>query len=73
VPFEQVIPPEERDPELLHKLTSEAPGILNWMIAGCWEWQRTGLRPPEMVLAATARYREDMDVGDGSNLTRGAG
>lgn len=62
VPFEQYIPPEERDKQLLHKLRAEMPGVLNWALAGCMEWQRGGLQPPEEVIAATQEYREEQDL-----------
>lgn len=38
------------------------PGILNWAVRGCIQWQRHGLRPPDAVVAATERYRRDQDV-----------
>ena len=62
LPFEQYIPPEERDKQLLHKLRGEMPGVLNWALAGCMEWQRSGLQPPEEVIAATQEYREEQDL-----------
>jgi P4 family phage/plasmid primase-like protien len=62
VPFSVTIPPAERDKRLRDKLQPELPGILNWMIAGCLEWQRVGLNPPASVEAATKEYREEMDV-----------
>ena len=37
------------------------PGILNWMIAGCMEWQKDGLAEPESVQRATQIYRLDND------------
>ena len=46
VPFTVTIPPEERDPKLAEKLKAEWPGILQWMIEGCLEWQRTGSPRP---------------------------
>jgi putative DNA primase/helicase len=65
IPFEVVIPQEKRDKNLLGKLKSELPGILNWALAGCREWQKTGLCAPAEVIAATAGYREEMDfIGD---------
>lgn len=76
IPFAVTIPPDERDPDLLEKLVAELPGILNWAIDGCLVWQRDGLRPPEQVLAATARYREEQDaLGDflSSRCSRVAG
>jgi putative DNA primase/helicase len=49
IPFTVTIPLEERDQELTDKLKGEWPGILAWMVKGCLEWQRQGLRPPEAV------------------------
>lgn len=55
------IPREERDPQLGEKLRKEAPGILAKLVRGCMEWQKIGLSPPASVLAATQRYRKEMD------------
>ncbi len=35
IPFDVVIPPNERDPQLAEKLAAERPAILAWMIEGC--------------------------------------
>ena len=43
-------------------LETELPGILRWAVQGCLEWQKDGLGEPEEVRAATAAYREEMDV-----------
>jgi len=57
------IPAEERDKNLVERLRDEWPGILQWMIDGCLDWQHDGgLRPPEAVSAATAAYLEAEDV-----------
>jgi putative DNA primase/helicase len=61
IPFEVQIPDEEKDPQLLEKLLQELPGILNWAIEGCLEWQKTGLGTPRIVIDATAEYREEED------------
>jgi len=61
VPFEVTVPEAEWDLALPEKLRAELPGILNWAIEGCLEWQRTGLRAPDKVMAATAEYRGEMD------------
>jgi putative DNA primase/helicase len=49
VPFDVVIPPEQRDKNLGERLRAEWPGILAWMIDGCTEWQNQGLAPPLAV------------------------
>jgi len=65
IPFEVTIPPEERDSELGKRLLDERPGILNWALDGCLQWQREGLQPPLEVTRATDEYREDMDIVGG--------
>jgi putative DNA primase/helicase len=62
IPFMVTIPEKDRDPELKTKLEKELPGILRWAVEGCLEWQRTGLRAPAEVKAATAGYRAEMDT-----------
>jgi putative DNA primase/helicase len=53
---------DEQDKELPEKLRAEAAGILNWLIAGCLEWQQQGLNPPQEVLGATKNYRTESDL-----------
>jgi putative DNA primase/helicase len=62
VPFTVQIPPDERDPDLPHKLEAEWPAILRWCVEGCLEWQRIGLAPPAVVRAATDAYFAEQDV-----------
>ena len=62
VPFTVTIPAEERDERLPEKLKAEWPGILEWMIDGCLNWQEQGLNPPERVLAATSDYLSTEDA-----------
>ena len=62
IPFDVTIPEPERDKDLPDKLRDELPGVFNWALAGCLEWQRTGLDPPREVRAATADYRGEQDV-----------
>lgn len=61
MPFEVTIPEQERDANLQEKLRSEFPGILNWALAGCLDWLEYGLVRPDIVKAATASYRTEMD------------
>ena len=56
IPFAVTIPEDERDPQLVEKLKAEWPGILQWMIDGCLDWQEMGLAPPEAVTKATDAY-----------------
>lgn len=61
IPWDVTIPADERDEHLASRLTAEASGILNWIIAGAVEWQESGLDEPASVLAATNAYRADQD------------
>jgi putative DNA primase/helicase len=60
--FDVTIPTDERDPDLSEKLKAEAPGILQWMLDGCADWQRSGLRPPKIVTDATDEYLHEQDA-----------
>lgn len=62
IPFTIVIPDEKQDKDLEDKLKKEGPGILNWLIWGCLDWQEGGLRPPKEVIVATAEYRTAEDI-----------
>jgi len=62
IPFNVIIPPEERDKKLPEKLQKEWPGILRWCIDGCREWIKEGLGIPETVLRATEEYRQESDT-----------
>jgi len=63
VPFTKTVPEDQRDKTLGDRLRSpeERAGILAWMVRGCLEWQRDGLRPPDSVRAAVADYRQAED------------
>jgi putative DNA primase/helicase len=56
IPFAVKIADSEVDPQLADKLKAEWPGILQWMVAGCIEWQEIRLKPPEAVTQATDAY-----------------
>jgi putative DNA primase/helicase len=62
-PFAVTIPEAERDPDLADRLKTEWPGIFDWLIEGCMEWQEHGLAPPQAVLDATSKYLEAEDAG----------
>ncbi len=51
------------DKNLEATLRAEVPGILNWAIEGCLEWQQYGdLLAPSAVIKATDAYREESDT-----------
>lgn len=56
IPFAVTIPAAERDQNLAERLKREWPGILEWMLQGCADWQERGLDPPETVRDATEAY-----------------
>jgi putative DNA primase/helicase len=65
VPFDVTIPEDRKDKLLLETLQGEWPGILQWAVDGCAEWQRKGLAPPERVQRATTEYLAAQDtIGD---------
>lgn len=61
IPFEQCFEGRE-DKELDGKLQAEAPGILNWAIRGCQDWQAYGLGTAAAIQVATNEYRQDEDL-----------
>lgn len=63
IPFDVVIPKEDRDPTLGDKLKLEADAILAWAIAGLQQYIRNGFKldTPTEVTGATAAYRNDSD------------
>ncbi len=61
IPFNYTVPADQIDDELQRKLLNEAPGILNWMVEGCYKWQEEGLGVPETVKKATDEYLADND------------
>lgn len=63
VPFDRPVPESKRDRRLGEKLQTpeERAGILAWMVRGCLDWLRGGLRVPQKVKAAVAEYRKAED------------
>jgi putative DNA primase/helicase len=62
IPFLTRIEEENQDKHLEQKLMQEGSGILNWLLEGARRWSKEGLRPPRIVINATAEYRAEMDV-----------
>ena len=62
IPFSTFIEKKDRDKGILEKLTAEASGIFNWMIAGLKRYQEYGaLTQPVAVKAANEEYRTEQD------------
>lgn len=62
IPFEIQILEEDADRNFGKKLEAEMPGILNWAIEGCLEWQQAGrLVSPKRVKDATDLYKSESD------------
>ncbi|VVE06392.1 hypothetical protein PAQ31011_02416 [Pandoraea aquatica] len=64
IPFTVTVPVEQRDPDLERKLCEELPGILNWALEGCRQWQANGhrLQDPEVISNEVTDYRGEMDI-----------
>ena len=59
--FNRTFTAEQQNKDLGIKLTMELPGILNWAIQGCLEWQQQGFNPPQVVLDQVSAYKTEMD------------
>lgn len=62
IPFRRKFTGEECDPWLEQKLLEERDGILAWMVEGCLDWKRGGLRPSQTVRRESATYRKESDL-----------
>lgn len=62
VPFDVVIPEEERDGDLPGRLKDAAGSVLTWVYKGWLDYQEQGLNPPEVVRARTHEYQLASDV-----------
>lgn len=58
-PQEDMLP--VRDPNLIQTLMEELPGILNWALQGCLDWQKHGLGMPKSVQEDTDKLFSDQD------------
>jgi putative DNA primase/helicase len=62
IPFNVVIPEEERDPQLPERLRLAAPAILTWLHEGWLEYCERGLDPPLAVRLRTQQYQDENDA-----------
>ena len=61
IPFNRTFDAKEQDKNLSDKLMEELPGILNWAIKGCLEWQKNELQTPQIIEDQVAEYKSAMD------------
>lgn len=63
VPFDNQIEREKRDEGKKARLqTTEAAGILAWLVRGCQKWLAEGLQEPDCMVEAQKDYREEQDT-----------
>ena len=59
VPFTHIVMRCDRRVKAhVRDVSKSGSAILAWMVQGCLDWQKHGLRVPQLVEAATADYRE---------------
>lgn len=65
VPFDYQIPEKERNANFRTEvLLPELPGIFNWAVEGCLQYQKEGLNPPKSIVKVTNEYfRENDRIG----------
>ena len=51
-----------RDPTLIDALKQERSGILAWLVRGCLDWFKQGLRIPRVLKQATKDYQAEQDL-----------
>ncbi len=61
LPFNVSFEGAREDKGLSAKLRAELPGILNWALAGCFDYQQSGLNPPVKCVDAVTAWRGDND------------
>ena len=62
VPWDVIIPLEQRDLNFGDRLIPELDYILTWLVGGYGQWKAHGLDEPAAVAEATAAYRGESDA-----------
>jgi putative DNA primase/helicase len=62
IPWDVVVPAEERDEQLGDRLALEAEAVLAWLVRGHQDWRDHGLGDPDRVTNATTAYRAESDA-----------
>ncbi len=61
IPFLRTFTGTSEDRMLKGTLRAEAEGILAWAVRGCLEWQKQGLKAPQIIQDATEEYQQGED------------
>jgi len=61
IPWRRFFAPDERDKDIFVKMQLEAVGVLTWAVEGAKLWYESGLSDPNVVVEATAGFRENSD------------
>lgn len=63
IPFDVVIPEQDRDPALPERLKASADAVLTWAVQGWWDYlDNGGMGEPDVVRTATDAYALDSDT-----------
>lgn len=63
IPFDVVVPEDQRDPELPERLKLAADAVLTWAVTGWFAYEDMGgMGEPEAVQRATDNYQTDSDA-----------
>jgi putative DNA primase/helicase len=62
IPWDVVVPEDERDEHLGDRLAVELAHVLAWLVAGYQDWHARGLDEPQQVTDATDAYRAESDA-----------
>lgn len=62
LPFDVVVPPEDRDPHLAERLLLHADAIVSWAIEGYRAYAEGGMQEPASVIRATDAYEAESDA-----------
>lgn len=62
VPWDVVIPAEDRDTKFGDRLALEVDAVLAWLVDGYQQWRDHGLDEPDRVTYATAEFRAESDT-----------
>jgi putative DNA primase/helicase len=62
IPFDVVVPKEDRDPTLGKRLEEDADSVLSWAVEGLKSYMEQGLNEPTAISGATTEYQHESDA-----------